>query len=54
MPILLVAGYPEMVEHEQPLPGPVFVKPVELSPAARVPSCQSGIALRLLPSPRKK
>jgi hypothetical protein len=30
MPVLLITGYPELVEREQPLPGQVFVKPVEL------------------------
>jgi CheY-like chemotaxis protein len=34
MPVLLVTGYPEMVEREQPLPGQVFVKPVELDALA--------------------
>ena len=36
MSVLLVTGYPEMVEREQPLPGQVFVKPVELDALATV------------------
>jgi len=34
MPVLLITGYPEMVEREQQLPGQVFVKPVELDALA--------------------
>jgi CheY-like chemotaxis protein len=30
MPVLLVTAYPDLVEKEKPLPGPVFPKPVEL------------------------
>jgi len=36
MPVLLVTGYPEMVEREQQLPGQVFIKPVELDALAGV------------------
>jgi len=28
MPVLLVTAYPDLVEKEKPLPGPVFPKPV--------------------------
>jgi CheY-like chemotaxis protein len=30
MPVLLVTAYPELLEREKPLPGPSFVKPVDL------------------------
>src|SRR5262249_1904052 len=36
MPVLLITGYPEMVEREQELPGQVFIKPVELDALAGV------------------
>ena len=31
IPIILVTAYPELVQHEEELPGQVFYKPVELS-----------------------
>jgi CheY-like chemotaxis protein len=34
-PVLLVTAFPDLVEPEKPLPGPVFVKPVELSELAK-------------------
>lgn len=30
-PVILVTAYPELLKGEDPLPGPVFEKPVELS-----------------------
>ena len=30
MPVVLITAYPELLEREKPLPGPSFVKPVEL------------------------
>ena len=34
-PVLLVTAYPALIEQEKPLPGPVLVKPVELSDLAK-------------------
>ena len=36
MPVVLVTGYPEMLQSEQPLPGQVLIKPVELAALAGV------------------
>jgi len=35
IPIILVTAYPELVQHKDELPGPVFYKPVELSTLRR-------------------
>jgi ActR/RegA family two-component response regulator len=34
MPVLIVTGFPEILEKAAPLPGPVMIKPVELSQLA--------------------
>jgi DNA-binding NtrC family response regulator len=31
MPVVLVTAHPELLEHEKPLPGPAFAKPVDLT-----------------------